>query len=691
MVKISSALFHRRTYRVGLMVAGWMALGLSGWTQTLPGEPKLTQQPVVAAKKSKRVLSHLPDVPHGNDAPADYSKAIKASAARYAEFYTTSKLVDAIAEARNGLAIAEAAHRPRDEAEFLKAALYASWLMGESTAGFDYGQRLLAAADKFDDDRLRSIGHRVIGTIFYQLKNIQKQREHTELALKFAERANDQPLRVAAMNNLGNMYMAEGNLKRAREIHEEVLGYREANGYLWDAAGSLTNLGDVAERAGSLEEALKFQERGLAIRVDLDDRRGQVRSLAQVAGVLRKLGRTDEALVRIVDASSRAKSIGGNDLLNLVYTELALVHEAKKSYGEALAAERLAARGRDQFAGEQARIRASEFEKRMELEQKEKAIERLDRERALQAAELKVKEAEILRQKAEIHASASETSIARWQRGGLLALLLVGGAGVAAIVSRQRLKIAAERRIHAETVAAKEAAEQANVLKSRLIGIVSHDIRSPLSSVISLTDEMREEQPADRHDERLDLIAHQTELVVAFAQDLLDATALESGGIKLNRTTVDMSEIVRASTGHFAVRAKAKRQILNFSPASGGSAQLNGDATKLQQIATNLISNALKYSPVGATVDVSVRRVDDHVLLMVLDQGPGITPDEIARLFQPFAQLRAKPTGGESSTGLGLSIAHELVRLHGGTIRVEPSPSGRGSLFVVELPADSVA
>jgi signal transduction histidine kinase len=639
------------------------------------------------SRKSTRVLSHLPEVPQPPvEVPADYRAAITASAQRYETLYTAARLTDAIAEARAGIALAEAAQRPRDEAEFLKAALYASWLMGESTAGFDYGQRLLQRAEQFDDDRLRSVAHRVIGSIFGQLRNREKRIEHVKLAISAAERVGDSGLRLAALNNYGNILMHEGDFDAARRIHEEVLAYREANGQLWDAAGSLTNLGDIAERVGDLPLALRLQERALALRTELDDRRGQVRSLAQVSGVLRQLGRFDEALARATEARTRAKAIGGHELLNLVYGELARIHEGRREFAEALTLERLASREREIMAGDQARVRAAEFEARHELDRKEKAIQELDRERVLQAAELKFKEAEILRQKAELNAQQAAASSARWQRVTLLGILAIGGVAVYATVSRQRLRLAAERRIHAETLAAKEVAEQANALKSRLIGIVSHDIRSPLSSVLSLTEEMRAELPPGRRDERLDIITHQTDLVVSLAQDLLDATALEAGGMKLDAGPVELNEVTRAALGHFSLRAEAKNQRLSFHPALDADLHLTGDATKLHQVVTNLVSNALKYSPAGASITVATARQGDTLSLRVTDEGPGVSPDEISRLFQPFTQLRAKPTGGESSHGLGLSIAHQLVRLHGGTIRVEPAQPG-GSVFIVELPA----
>jgi signal transduction histidine kinase len=115
---------------------------------------------------------------------------------------------------------------------------------------------------------------------------------------------------------------------------------------------------------------------------------------------------------------------------------------------------------------------------------------------------------------------------------------------------------------------------------------------------------------------------------------------------------------------------------------------VSGDPSRLTQVTRNLVGNAVKYSPRGATVRVGVERKDGAVLLRVSDEGPGISEENIPQLFLPFSRLAVTPTGGESSHGLGLSIAHDLVKLHGGTIRVESKP-GAGATFIVEFPTQS--
>lgn len=635
--------------------------------------------PVAAAEDKadgKRELTHAPQAPQpAEGTSAEYIATIGAHSRRYHELYRKADLTAALGEARAGVALAQQAGQQNDEVEFLRAALYVSWLLGLSAAGLEHGERLAALAELRNDDRLRSFTHRVIGSIFRQLGNVEQMRERTQLALTCAERAGDTRLRIAALNNLGNVALDAGDLPTARRLHQEVLTFREEQGYRWDAAGSLTNLGDVAVRAGEWPEALDLYQRALAIRRELDDRRGQVRSLREVASVLRRLGRADQALPLLVDARARAEKIGGHELQGGVYAELALVHEARREFPEALAFERLAAGEREALASERVRLHASELEARFALGRQQQVIASLDRDRQLQAAALRTRDAEL---------SRSQT-----QRIGLAGALVLGLVAVGALISRHRLKLSSERRILADAQAAQVAAEEADRSKTRFLGIASHDVRTPLGNIVTLTRELREKPPTAPFDPAvLDLIGNEAERVSTLVQDLLDIAALEVGRFALHRAPLDLQEIVQEALAQYRWQAAAKRVSLEYTTIAPGVAQVDGDSRRLLQVAANLISNAIKFTPSGSRVTASLAREADRVVFSVRDQGPGFTPEDIARLFQPFTPLSARTTAGESSHGLGLSIAHEIVGLHGGVLRVDPTP-GQGANFRVELPAQS--
>ncbi len=601
----------------------------------------------------------------------DYRTQLRATAERYVQLYYSARYREALAAAQEGLAAAERADDRRDTAEFLKAIGYVSWLLGETAAAAEAAQRLLVLADDLDDHALRSVSHRVQANVAQLTGDTAARRRHADLAYRHAEHSGNESLRYGALNTLGLVALADRDFATARRLHGEVLAYRERIGNRWDAAGSWSNLADVAIAEGNLPLALALHERTLALRLEVGDQRGQVRSLRQTAAVLRDLGRTDEALARLRDALARAEAITGHELLGDTWREIARTHEVRKEFAEALAAERKAHAAREALAGERTQARLAELQTRFDLARKELTIARLEHSQRLQQAELR--------------AHQGELAAAGQQRLALAVLLGLAALAAAAVVSRQRLKLRTEQRIHSETRRARAAAEEADRVKTRFLGIASHDIRTPLGNIVALVNELGAARPVGAADRQLlDLIGAEAQRVSSLVQDLLDVSAVEAGQLKLVFAPVDLAETVQAAVAEHAREAQAKRVTLSFAPPAA-PVRLEGDARRLHQVAVNLLSNAVKFSPAGAFVRLAVDRRGDHVELSVRDDGAGIAPADLGKIFVPYSRLSQHPTAGESSHGLGLSIVQEIVRLHGGRVRVESMP-GQGSTFVVELP-----
>ncbi len=621
-----------------------------------------------SAPASASVLPRAPSPTHtplvATPSPADepgYRSRLAAIADNYVSLYYSANLRGALDEARRGLALAEQAGNVSDQAEFVKALGHVHWVLGDSASALDLEQRLLSLADALDNDRLRANAHRTLGTVYRQIGETDQARQHTETALALAEKAGDEPLRFGTLNNLAVFALDAGDVATARRLHEEVLAYRERQGERWDIAGSLSNLAEVALAEGDLPRALDFHERALALRRQIGDRRGTVRSLRQAAGVLRRLGRTDESLAFLEEALAGARDITGHELLRDLWHEITLTRESRGEFAAALAAEREAGKAREALAGERARTRIAELEARHDAAQKQVTIERLEREKRVQAADLRTHEARL--------------DHIRF-RNFLLAGGLAGGVALlGTVIWLQRARLRAER-------AARDVAEQAAALKSRLLRMVSHDIRGPVGNIVVLTEDWPPDSGAGGTD-RVQIIHHEARHVLDLAQDLLDAASLDSGGLQLNTGPVDLAAITRSTVSQLNPMAERKGQRLLFHVRADQPCTMQGDEARLVQIVRNLVGNAIKYSPRGSAVNIEVRRDASRLALRVQDAGPGIPAESIPRLFLPYTRLASQPTGGESSHGLGLSIAHELVKLHGGTIRVE---SGAGATFIVEFP-----
>jgi signal transduction histidine kinase len=168
-------------------------------------------------------------------------------------------------------------------------------------------------------------------------------------------------------------------------------------------------------------------------------------------------------------------------------------------------------------------------------------------------------------------------------------------------------------------------------------------------------------------------------------RNLLDVEALEAGTRRLHPERIELGNALRESLSTFEPAARRKSITLHHAEAEPGLAA-RADRSAFRQICDNLVSNAVKYSPSGGSIRLaSARAADGRVRLSVRDAGPGIRADEQERLFQRYTCLSARPTGGEASTGLGLSIVKELVERMDGRVWCESEP-GRGATFLVELP-----
>jgi signal transduction histidine kinase len=215
---------------------------------------------------------------------------------------------------------------------------------------------------------------------------------------------------------------------------------------------------------------------------------------------------------------------------------------------------------------------------------------------------------------------------------------------------------------------------------------VSHDLRTPLTRLRG-TAEMALAGPADveRYREALAECVEETDRVLVMLNTLMDISEAESGAMQLQREPVRLSEIVGRAVDLYRDVADAKGVTLHVAVAAD-EAVVGADRTRLEQVAANLLDNAVKYTPTGGRVDIAVRREGSAAVLRVADTGPGIPRTELPQIWDRLFRGDASRT--ERGLGLGLSLVKAIVEAHGGTVAVESEP-GRGSTFTVKVPAVS--
>jgi len=229
-------------------------------------------------------------------------------------------------------------------------------------------------------------------------------------------------------------------------------------------------------------------------------------------------------------------------------------------------------------------------------------------------------------------------------------------------------------------------AQEASRAKDEFLATLSHELRTPLNAVLGWTRMLRL-GPADeaRRERGLVIIERNARAQARLIDDLLDVSRIITGKLSLDVRTVDLAQVVEGALDATRPAAEAKGVRVH--------AQLDrllppypGDADRLQQVAWNLVSNAVKFTPRGGEVWVDLGRVGSHVQLRVRDTGQGIPSDFLPHIFDRFRQADASTTKIHTGLGLGLSIVKALVELHGGTVQAQSAGSGAGSTFTIALP-----
>lgn len=251
---------------------------------------------------------------------------------------------------------------------------------------------------------------------------------------------------------------------------------------------------------------------------------------------------------------------------------------------------------------------------------------------------------------------------------------------------RQRAEIERER----------DRADRASEAKSELLRIASHDLKNPLSAIAGMAGlmlKMKRSRPGATPDpdmNTLEVIEASAKHMSEIVRGILTNEGLESGRLEIRAERADLAKVARDIVSFNTVSANRKK--ITLTSALPPTLLSTADTKLLREAFDNYVSNALKYSPEGSAITVQLRAIEEGraVEFAVQDAGPGLSEADQAQLYQKFKKLTPRPTGGESSTGLGLSIVKTIVELHGGSVGCDTSP-GRGARFWLRLPVAGVA
>ncbi|MCS7013678.1 MAG: tetratricopeptide repeat-containing sensor histidine kinase [Chloroherpetonaceae bacterium] len=606
----------------------------------------------------------------------------------------------------------QAANDPRDIVDALNDYAW-SVMRTDLRSAMTRAEQALELAKNFSYEGgvARSLRNR--GLCHHQYSNYEAALHDINEALYLFRKVGDASGEASALNNLGSIYADLGEYTRALDYFEQSYKlYRDLDYKIGEAA-SITNLGDIYYRLGEYSRALGYFQQSLELYKDIKHKQGEATALASIGNVYSALGAHTQALNNLLASLQLFESLGDKQSLATTLKDIGAVYEKLDSSEQAIEYFE-----RSLSLMEQIGDRHGQAIVQLSLGQFLLSKELLDQAQPHLERSLEV--AEEINAKPEIYRAHQALAELYKLKGNYRSAFdhiekfyqirsEVIGEELNRKLTNQKITFAVEkaekeaeiyRLKTVELAQANKALEEANALKTELLHIAAHDLKNPLTAVMTFAELIREQaDDVEFVRTQAQAIYQSTEQMFNLVKSLLEQAALESGKVELNKKVVDIATIAEFVVKHNEMNAHNKGQQIHLALEREAYAEV--DVEKMQSIFDNLISNAIKYSPHGRHIWVSVKKklltidgveltsgnIPTKIIFEVRDEGLGLTEEDKQKLFGKFQRLSARPTGGESSSGLGLAIVKQWVELHGGRVWAESEGKNKGATFFVELNA----
>jgi signal transduction histidine kinase len=517
--------------------------------------------------------------------------------------------------------------------------------------------------------------------------------------LRFLDEAQKNDFRseeLQAYTDLGSIYISTNSLDTAKDVFMKGLARTDSATNAKRKSAFYNNLGIVYKKQGKLDSALLMYTRSMKIKEVLQDSLAIANLKINTAALLIELGKYNEAEKQILENISYCEKYNRQSDLWHNLTNLTDIKIRTKKYKEALPLAERSLKLAEEIDSKQRKAETmlvlsmiyeglNDFSKALDLQRKanklkeefinEQSNEQINQLREEFNAEQREIENALLNDKLSVEV---QKQLFFWAVIALLAILL-GVIGFA--LNKNRKKNATLTHQNELINLQKEKLTKLNSEKNTLISIVSHDLRSPFNAIImwskTLVDNLNK-SPL-KVAESVEAIEKMALYGQGFINDILDIEQMEINVHQVNLQKIDIGALCQELIADFAPAANGKEITINFENNLENSEILT-DQKLIRRALENLISNALKFSNRSTFVDVSINALNDKIILAVRDSGVGIAKAEQSKIFSKYGQTSTKPTGGESSTGLGLSIVKRIMDELGGSVSFTSEPE-KGSEF----------
>lgn len=597
----------------------------------------------------------------------------------------------------------------------------------QSDSSLKYANTALALANaiQYTEGSIRSING--IGVVYRNRGDYGRALEYYLRAHELAKKTKNNVQINYSTINISNLYYLVGDYEKAMffgmgGLHTaQALHNDEQIGY------SYSNLGKIYCELHQYDESLRNQFIALGIRRKMNHSRNYSGSLREISKVYRLKKMYDSAAIYLAESKKFADKVGDDNATGLIVIEYARLEFEKNNIQEA---EKYAMKALEIFENLEfnpEESKALELLSRIyeKVGDSARAYQYLKRYSALhntiygqemlnKAFRLGI-QAELDKKNDEITFLTKEQRLTGIIQVTLIAAVVFLALFVLVLFNRYKLRKKSERKLqvqNAEILRQQELLEtqtlkiyqanqelrllidklsftnnqleEASTFKTRMLSIASHDLKNPLGTIIDMVKMIRyDNELTGEGAELLNEIQATAERTMALVKDFLDTSALQLGSIDLKVETINMVDVIKASVAAYLPSATLKHQ--QFVVDLPEQCYIDGDMGRLRQVFDNLISNAVKYSPLEKKIKITVTVEGKSAFFSVKDEGAGISDEDKEKMFGFFQRLSATPTGGEHSSGVGLAIVKHVVELHNGHISVISQP-GNGAEFIVELP-----
>lgn len=602
-----------------------------------------------------------------------------------------------------------------------------------------YNLELLEVNKQLGDSLSIAATLNVIGNHYKDLNNSDKALESYQAALSMnrlaGKRGESENNIITNLMNIGIMYQSKGDSRNAIRSFNEALEIKKKKGSPVEIAVMHNYLASLYLSLGDLKEAEKQTQHSIGLLINTDNKRLQSRNYIRLSEIYEKQADYEKALAsyqqysmlkdsllyqeqlqeekeklkqfQIENTEKEAKlSLIDHEMQALVLRNEKEIAERERQQIELLLKEKElqnVSLQKEQLEQGRAVQQLQLQQGKIEKEKQEQAILLLEQRRDLQNAEIERSELLATERQKEITFKNTELALQQLQleRSGiqqqlLLYTALLFLAIIVVVLTSYWIKRKDNQKLQTQYTEINRQKEQIesinktlvelNEEKNDLISIVAHDLKSPLNQISGMLEiiKLTSTEQSPEQQEYTTKIEQATHRLKKMVSKILDVSAIEAQTLNLTLEKIKPAALLDDIIDRFAEMA-AKKEITLIKEIDTTVPSITSDVGYVSEVIENLLSNALKYSPLGSPVTIKLRQHTSFVRLEFMDQGQGISEKDMKNLFGKYRKLSARPTAGEDSTGLGLSIVKKYVLALNGRVWCE-SQEGKGSTFIVELP-----